>query len=268
MTQPVQIPQPNFCFVFIDLTTSATPDALRPAPAFQAMIDAISEQVGGDFADAHGHVTMACRVGSGSSDRGVGEIAVNFRDNLPDAPGALADHSETNGVPDIEVGCGLFQTLTDGSNGQEAVSGGVDHEILELIKDAGANGWKDKSDGSGRTACEEVCDPVQNTGYPASNGVWLSNFVLASYWVPGAPAPWDLLGVMTSQSDLSKGYEIQATAPTDFQQVQGAHKNAALANGKCIYAVGIEHLSESARKRKLSPYCRTYRRGVRLAVAA
>ncbi len=273
---PVPLPSPSFRFVFVDLTTTATPDALRPARAFQPIIDAISQQIDGPFGKAHGHADVAFRIASSPTDRQAGEIACNYRDTIPEATDALAYHSVTGGIPDIEIGVDLFNALT---SGVESVSGGVDHEVLELLKDAGANGWKDKEDGSGKTGAEEVADPVQNTGYAASNGVWLSNFILPSYWVPGSAGPWDYLGVMKTQADLSSGYEIQAAAPTDGAAVQG---DVALPAGqtqpapapmlgenlhhgrKVFIAPGSAELSELQRKRKASPYSRTYRHGVRL----
>ncbi len=264
----VPLSQPNYSFVFIDHTTSATPEALRPAPALQAMIDALLEQVNGPYAASHGAVTANFRIGSGA-DRVPGEIAVNFRDTIPEAPDALAYHTVTFGVPDIEIGVDLFATLTDGP---ESVSGGVSHEILELLGDAGANEWADLQDASAQTRARELSDAVQNTGYPATNGVWMSNFVLPSYFIPGAPGPYDALGVMTSQTDVSHGYEIRATAPTDATSVQGntaharhVHLGENVHHGKRVFVVEGSHaLTDQQKKRKSHPYSRTHRRGVRL----
>ena len=260
----VSLPQPNYSFVFLDHTTSATPSAMKPAPVFQKIIDALLEQINGPYAASHGAVTANFRVGSGPEDRAPGEIAVNFRDTIPEAPDALAYHRTTNGVPDIEIGVDLFSSLTEGS---ESMSGGVSHEILELCGDAGANEWADLQDVSGQTRARENCDAVQNTGYEASNGVWVSNFVLPSYYIPQAPGPWDALGVMTSQTDVSHGYEIRATAPTDISQVQGLVQGHVafgehVHHGKRVFAIGT--LTAQQKKRKSHPYCRTHRRGVRL----
>jgi hypothetical protein len=257
-----------FSFVLIDLTTSATPDAMRPASVLQSIADAASEQVNKTFAAVFGGASAAFRVGSGPTDRATNEIAINFRDTL-DVQGALAYHQVVGGVPDIEEGVDLFQTLTSGA---ESLSVGVTHEVLETLRDAGCNGWKDKQDGSGLTGAEECCDPVQNTCYPASNGVDVTNFVLPSYWTPGASAPFDQLGVMTSTTDLSNGYEIQAQAPTNETQA-GPGEKAEAPEGKSEpelarvvhgkpFLKGAENLSELARKRKASKHSRTSRRGI------
>jgi len=257
----VPLPQPNYALVFLDHTTEATSSAMRPAPVFQDLIDALLEQINGPYAASHGAVTVNIRIGQGPEDRAPGEIAVNFRDTIPEVPDALAYHTTTNGVPDIEIGVDLFSTLTLGS---ESVSGGLSHEVLELLGDAGANEWSDLQGASAETRARENCDAVQNTGYAASNGVWVSNFVLPSYYIPGAPGPYDVLGVMTSQTDVSHGYEIRATAPTDVFQVQGdrARLGEHVHAHKRVFALGT--LTDTQKKRKSHPYCRTHRRGVRL----
>jgi hypothetical protein len=260
---------PNFCLVFIDLTTGATPQNLKPGPVMQSIIDACLEQVNGPFADAYGRLAIAMRIGSGPADRGPSEIAVNFRDSIPEAPEALAYHTVTMGIPDIEIGCDLFTSTTSGS---ESISGGVSHEILEMLRDAGANGWKSKNDGSSTMSAEEACDPVQNTGYSASNGVWVTNFVLPSYWVPGSSGPYDLLGKLTAVTNAEialYGYEIQATDVTETTQVGG--EKALLAHprhhqGRAVYAVG--QLSELQKKRKSHPFARSRRRGLDLTPSA
>lgn len=269
MTTPV-----NFSFVLIDLTTDATPANLKPAQAFPPIIAALQEQAV-QYGQAYGMPSVAFRQGT-TDDRQPLEIAINFRDTIPEAPDALAYHQDSNGVPDIEIGTDLFSSLTRGT---ESVSAGVSHEVLETYGDAGGNGWKDKFNGT--MGAEETADPVQNTSYNASNvnpvasskydsgdGVALSNFVLPSYFVPGAPGPWDYLGKMTSQDDISNGYEIQAGAPTTTTQVGGEAavrgvRGLNLHKGKPVFIVGAE-LTEQQRKRKAHPYSRTYRRGVRL----
>lgn len=79
-----------FSFVLIDLTTSVTPDAMRPTAAvLQSIADAASEQVNKVFAAVFGGASAAFRVGSGPTDRATNEIAINCRDTL-DVQGALA----------------------------------------------------------------------------------------------------------------------------------------------------------------------------------
>lgn len=271
---PTNAPAPQFplwSFVFVDLTTDATPAEMKPAPAFAKAISDYNWDQNtalGPFAAEFGQQRTVYRVASGPNDRKSGEIAVNFRDTIPEAPGALAYHTVTNGVPDIEIGTDLFDSVLDGN---DPIFMGVDHELKELLKDAGANGWKDLQDGSGLTRAEEECDTVQNTAYKGPSGTKLANFLLRSAFIPGAPGPWDALKVMQSQDDYSNGYEAQATAPTDVQQVVGGqaitkevHGLNKTADGRHVFARGAENLTENQRKRKAHPYSRTYRRGVRL----
>lgn len=261
-------------FVFYDHTTDATPADLRPGPHLQDILDAIAEQVELDYAPEHGAPKVIFRIASSPDDRQEGEEGVHYRDNIPEAPNALAYHTVVNGIPDIEIGCDLFETVTTGTR---AISGGVSHEILERLLDGGANGWKDKGDGV-TTGAEEVCDPVQNTGYTASNGVALSNFVRRSYFIPGSEGPWDFLGMMTSQNDVSGGYEVQAKAITETTQVGGERQEVAhtlphprmlgeqrYSDGTTVFAVGS--LTAAQQRAKSSPYSRAYRRGLRVRAA-
>jgi hypothetical protein len=257
-TSPTTSVAPNFSFVLIDLTTDKTPSELKPAPSMQSMIDAWQEQAV-QYGQHYGMPSVSFRIGSGPDDRTPLEIAIHFRDTIDEAPGALAYHQVVNGVPDIELGVDLFSSLTSGG---ESVCAGGSHELLETFRDAGANEWSEKQDGSNLMGASEVCDPVQNTSYNASNGNGLSNFVLPSYFVPQSLGPWDYLGVMQAQNDYSNGYEIQAGAPTSTSQV-GGMRGLALQHGKPVFIVGAE-LSEKQKRRKSHPYSRTHRRGVRL----
>jgi hypothetical protein len=248
----------QFSLVFIDLTTGATPSQLKPGPVMQPMIDAILWGLMGDLAAEYGERTVAMRVGS-ESDRAPNEIAVHFRDTLPGAPGALAYHTVTAGVPDIEVGVDLFEGLTSGA---DPMSVGVDHEIKELLGDIGANGWKDRQDGSTMDA-EELCDFVQNTFITAPSGVQISNFVKRAFFIPGAPGPWDQLGAMSSQYDVSHGYGITATPPSTTAQIGGMRESEDVMLGMKsprIQVVGSLTVKQAIRKsHELS---RTMRRGV------
>jgi len=249
---------PNFSFVLIDLTTTKTPNALRPASSFSALVAALQEQAI-QYGQEYGMPSVAFRIGTGPTDRTTNEIAIHFRDDISEAPGALAYHQTVLGVPDIEIGCDLFDSI---SGSGESISSGVSHEVLETYGDPGANAWDEKQDGSGLMGAQEICDPVQNTGYATSNGVYVSNFVLRNYFVPASSGPWDFMGVMKKQNDYSNGYEIQAGAPTQTSQV-GGMRGLALHHGKPVFIVGAE-LTDKQYKRKTNPYSRTYRRGVRL----
>jgi len=246
-----------FQFVLVDLTTKKTPESMKPAASFSAMIVAWKEQINGPFATAYGRLAATFRVAKDTADRNINEIGINFRDTTPEAPGALAFHQVVNGVPDIEIAVDLFNSLT---SGVDAVSVGVGHEIDELFIDAGANGWKDK--GNGVMGAEESVDPVQNTYYLACNKVAVPNFVFPEYFIPGSKGPWDYMQVMASQDDISHGYEIQAATPSQINQVEGK-RGFAKTGEKHVFIVGAE-LTELQLKRKQHPYSRTMRRGVRL----
>jgi hypothetical protein len=110
---------------------------------------------------------------------------------------------------------------------------------------------------------EEACDFVQNTGYPADNGAWLSNFVLPTFFLPGSAGPWDYLGVMKTQEDVSHGYGILAAAPTvtteaTITKIEGAARRRA-------YITHTGSLTLAQARRKAHPYSRAHRRGITFA---
>lgn len=204
------------------------------------------------------------RIGVSPTDRAPGEYAVNIRAApLTEAPGAAAYHQVVDGVPDIEVSVAAFEGMT---TGQDPMSAGIDHEIKETLCDLGANQWATEADGTTARACE-ACDEVQNALYAARNGVMLSNFLLRAAFIPGAPPPWDYLGVKTTAEDASQGYAIVAQVVNE-QEVQahamghgplGAHVH----QGRLVHLRG-NALTDKQALRKASPYSRTFRRGVRL----
>lgn len=102
------------------------------------------------------------------------------------------------------------------------------------------------------------CDLAQNTGYAMKNGVWVSNFLLPSVWVPGSLGPWDHLGKMKNQYDVSNGYGIQGTID-NVQQIQGRMAK----ESSNVRFVGS--LTDLQRARKSHPYSRATRRGLVLA---
>jgi hypothetical protein len=236
----------------IDLTTSTTPADLKPTQVFGDLMVA-SLELSGYFAQLTGiTVNLSIRVASSPDDRQPGELACNFRDTL-DVQGALAYHQVVNGLPDVEVGVDLFTGLTDGD---EPLTVGFTHELLEMLGDPGANEWADKQDGSGLMCAKEFCDLVQNTNFAAKNGIPVTNFVLPAYFIPGSIGPYDYLNAVKDPKDTSHGYEIQAPSPTDVTQVAGLS--------------GLPHtrmagsLTDVQRKRKSHPLSRTSRRGLNL----
>jgi hypothetical protein len=247
---------PLYPFVLLDLTTSATPSNLVPAPAFAGFIEAWLEQINGPFAAAWGAIPVSFRVGNGPTDRQPNEIALNYRDTIPEAPGALAYHTITNGIPDIEIGVDLFSSVSDQG---ESICSGCSHELLELLGDPGANRWADR--GTGVMDAFEMSDFVQNTGYAACNGMWVSNFLLRSFFNPGAAGRWDQMGVMQAPDDVSNGYGIQAGSPADVTQIGGVKAMRAHGN-RLIWHTGS--MTRAQQKQKRHHYSRAYHRGLRV----
>lgn len=248
-----------FRFVFYDHTTDKTPDKMKPASAFTMLTNAMTNatHLFSDYARAN---LSTFRIAKDVDDRiGGREIGVHFRDTIPEVPDALAYHQTVGGVPDIEIGVDLFSNLVD--NG-DSLSSGLSHEIFELINDPGANGWKDRQDGSGLCDAEESCDVVQNTGFRLGE-CYLSNFLLPTFFIPQAEGPWDYLSKMNSQYDISHGYNIQATSPKHISQVTGDAKSFRM-NENHLWVMVKGELTEKQIKRKKLHSSRTYRRGIRL----
>lgn len=222
----------------------------------KAIRDALDEQLNADFSQAHGGFYVI-RVGENPQDRLPGEIAANVRHTVP-APGAIGFHNVTNGVPDIEIAL----DLTDGdlTRGTGSLAVCLSHEFVETCADPGGNGWKTRGDGSMSDA-EEAADFVQNTGYIASNNVWLSNFLRPCAWIPGADGPWDKMGIMKSQYDASNGYGIVA-------QIGAVNQiNARRANWTSFVGM-VGELTAAQKRRKQHRFARAWRKGLRLGVAA
>ena len=256
-------PPAPYAFVILNLCKDgATLDGELVSEALPLIRDALEEQAD-TLSMVYGGPPCRVRIGASTTDREPGEIAMNVRPTLQDeAPGADAFHQVTDGVPDIEDGIDENTTTTTGNG---SLSQALSHEFVETIVDPGANGWETTADGTKQTA-REAADPVQNTSYLASNGVTLSNFLYPSAWVPGAPGPWDLCGVMKTQDDISNGYVIEATSPTDVSDVMGGEKviarTARLSDGRMVRARGEP--GELDMRRKSHPWSRTSRRGVNL----
>jgi len=253
-------------WVVFDHTQAVNSDQL------QRIVDALNEDNGptGEYAKDLGRsacIRIGCFAEDGTPDRETGEYAIHIRQDLPEAPGALAYHTVTNGVPDIESCLALYDGITGDDGGSDPLSRGMDHEVKEALRNPGANGWKDSVNSNGRESADEACDKVQNTYRTASNGVWLSNYLLESAFIPGAPPPYDKLGVMVSQDDVSHGYDIQADAPGNVSEVFGdLHQlsSTVLAKGhRHVHLVSAKPITGKAYQRKVSPWGRAYRIGLR-----
>lgn len=212
--------------------------------ALPAIRDALDEQCNGHYSEHHGGFYVIRNGGTNPNDRQPNEVAINIRHTIP-VDGALAYHTVSNGVEDIEVALDLVNGLTDNV---ESLSVAISHEVLETNGDPGANGYKMRDDGQTADA-EEMCDWVQNTGYQATNGVWVSNFLLKAAFIPGMVGPWDYMTVMKSQYDISHGYGIQV-------DIVGNR----VIQGHTVRKVGV--MSALQENRKRHAYSRARRRGL------
>jgi hypothetical protein len=177
-----------------------------------------------------------------------GEVVALITDDLPDAPGAVAYHDWT-GQPNIYIGRNLCSSLIDG---ELSVSQGLSHELCEESGDVACNIWAD--DGTGTEWAHELCDAVEGGWYKIGD-VAVSDFVLPSFFAPGALPPYSYLqahdGTGPSAPFLTAagGYQIKRASGTGETQVTAETPQAM-------------HAMRRTRKRHWSS--RTFRRGVRL----
>ena len=183
-------------WVLIDYTNGAiTRDGSQLSFAVLAKIaEAVQAQVNQEFAAEWG-AQATVRVGTSSNDIRPGEWVYGFVPTLPDAPGDSGYHAVNNGVP-----YALCAVRTCGSLfGPTGISVDASHEILETAGDEGANQFA--NDNNGLLHAMEMCDAVeiQTYGKTCTDGtvVQVSNWLLRSWFIPGAPGPYEY---MTSAS--------------------------------------------------------------------
>lgn len=182
-------------WVLIDETKGATSqDGGKITPQVLANIaEAVQSQVNTEFAAEWGAKTTV-RVGKDSKDIKPGEWVYAFVPTLPDAPTASAYHDINHkGVP-----FALCAVTTCGSlYGKDGVSVDASHEILETAGDVGANLFA--NDNKGWLHAMEMCDAVevQTYGKTCHDGtvVQVSNWLLQSWFIPGAPRPYDYMSM-------------------------------------------------------------------------
>lgn len=95
----------------------------------------------------------------------------------------------------------------------------LSHEALETLCDSTADRWVRMPNGT--ELAVEICDPCQGDRYQVqvtvlgeTRSIWLSNFVLGSFFDPQGKAPFDRMGTIQAPFGLSPGgYEavIDAT---------------------------------------------------------
>jgi hypothetical protein len=176
----------------------------------QVIAEVVEAQVNADYGPLCGEVDCAIRASDGS-DIQPDEKRYVFMASLPDAPGASAYH-----VPDAAY-CAV-STCADfyGPNG---LSVDCSHEVLEDAGNPGCNAAVD--DGQGQEHELEECDAVETQTYglthPSAGVVQVSNFLLPSWRIPGAPAPYSYMAKM--------GLPGAVDPPGPFQTAPGAGGN-------------------------------------------
>jgi hypothetical protein len=242
-------------FCLID-ATNGVPTAQGLGLSGSALADiahACSVQLNLDYS-THWGGNFEVRAGAGAGDIQPGEIVFAILQTLPNAPGAIAYHDVNgNGVPTLFDGITLSDTLTGPGN---SLSVAISHELLETAGDAGCNLWADGHDGS--EYAHELCDAVESQTY-GLDGIYVSNFVLPSFFVPGSAGPYDhmsyallsgAVGPAKPLATASGGYQILRSAGAGEHQVQA------------LTSEGAARFARRALKRA-RPESRQSRRGLR-----
>lgn len=118
--------------------------------------------------------------------------------SIPGEPAGIAGVHDYGPTGDIGT-AGTWMIVETYGAPAEAWSEDLDHEVIEALVDPDVDRYVDET-------LVEVCDPVENRpGYQAANGVWLSDFVCPSWFMPGRRGPWDLLRLTHGPGDVSNG---------------------------------------------------------------
>ena len=209
------------------LTASITPEWLGAvATACTIQLDRdVSPNWGGSY---------SVRVSAAGQPVAQGEIVFALVDVLPNAPGAIAYHDvDGNASPIAFLAISTCNTLDD-------VSIAISHEVCETAGDAGCNVWAD--DGAGAEWARELCDAVESSNYVIDT-VKVSDFVLPSFFVPNAHAPYSYTESVGGTAIVpapfrtaSGGYQITRSDTGQETQVNGrvsAHRADKLAHWSC-----------------------------------
>lgn len=180
-------------WVLIDNTKGATTQdgSKLSQDSLAHMAEAVQEQVNGEFSAEWG-AQATIRVGEKLNDIQPGEWAYVFLPSPPDAPGASAYHDiNGKGVPFSLCAVTTCHSLF----GLGGISVDVSHEILETAGDQGANQYA--NDNKGTLHAVEMCDAVELQTYDkkCKDGtvVQVSNWLMRSWFIPGAPGPYDFM---------------------------------------------------------------------------
>jgi len=210
------------CIAFCDMTggtgKAGSGEALT-VDVLAAHAAAVQEQLLGPFADAWDSAPARCRVGApGGTDVGPNERLMGYW-QTPDQPGAAGYHTvDPKGRPYGKVFLDDAATL---SSGAEAASVIASHEALEMTLDPTATLFALNIDGT--LYAYEASDAVEDTTYTASNNVTVSNFLHRAFFDPGAPPPYDHLGLLKAPFTTTPGgYQISGTASIGGFRVKAA----------------------------------------------
>jgi hypothetical protein len=174
-------------------------------------------------------------------------VNVRIRDSFPDEPGAGGWHEDDSGTLVIWISREYSPSFLMGPFSLAEV---ITHELDENQGDPGTNRYADR--GLNATICEafELSDRLEGTAWKTPNGCEVSNWLLPSAFEPGAPAPYDFVGVLKGQFDTTPGLGWAIT-----RTVGNLLGSAAMQ--------GTIHASQVGRRRH--PSSRAFRRGLRLA---
>jgi hypothetical protein len=185
----------------------------------QPVVAALQKQVTNDFCPAWGLAvpTLVFIPKGQAAPAGSWQLAV--LDNS-DQAGALGYHDVT--AEDLPLGkVFAADDLKDGVSWSVTLS----HELLEMLADPLINltAVVQTAQKSGRIYAYEDCDAVESDslGYQI-DGILVSDFVLPSWFVPGAPAPYDHMKKITKPLELLPGGYIsylQFTSKKGWTQI-------------------------------------------------
>ena len=239
-------------YVLVNESTQTDPalgGELTPA-ILDLIANACAEQLNGEFSRAWGG-GYAVR-GDKLESVHAGEVAVLIQDNLPAAPGAEGYHGRSDvGAETVFISRVGSTSLTQGV---DALSVVISHELLEGSADPAANRWADR--GNGQEEALETCDRVQDRWYSSSNGVAVSDFLLQAAFDPGAPRPYSHLDSLAYNTGATPtmtdgGYALVRSVASDEHQATPGHPKR----------LGVVSEAKAARHRH--PSSRAYRRGLR-----
>jgi hypothetical protein len=212
---------------------------------------------------AHYGGSYRVRAGENAADIQSGESVFVLLADLPNAPGAIADHDVNGvGVPVLYDAVTLSDTLTGPGN---SVSVAITHELAETAGDEGCDIW---ADNGAVEFAHELCDAVEAQSYAIDDtGVYVSNFVIRAFWIPNHAGPFDFLSTLGSNDQAPRaplttapgGYQITRTSGTNEQAVQGKRESLPV-------TVSVSATIPFGRRlpKKQHWSSRTYRRGARV----